>query len=159
VAAAVLLDDKLVVVEHRTGDQSYFLLPGGGVEAGESLGQALVREVREETGLVVEPGMPLLISDTIEPSGARHVINLTFAAHVVGGKLTDCPDDPRIERVALAELGEVESLDLRPPFASELVKALAAGTGAQARYLGRLWAEPQSAGQLDTPVLHKKLRA
>ncbi len=141
IAAAILLEGKLVVVTHRTGGQSYFLLPGGGVEAGESLSQALVREVREETGLTIEPGTPLLINDTIDPSGARHVVNLTFAATVVGGGLTTHPEDPRVERVALVDLGEVVSLDLRPPFGSALVQVLAAGPDAQARYLGPLWVD------------------
>jgi 8-oxo-dGTP pyrophosphatase MutT (NUDIX family) len=148
VAAAALIEGKLVVVLHRTGDQSYFLLPGGGVEVGESLGQALVREVREETGLTIEPGIPLLINDTIDPSGARHVVNLTFAADVVSGELTDRPEDSRVERVTLVDLGDIESLDLRPPLGPALVAALAAGTGAQARYLGPLWVDFSITGAL-----------
>ncbi len=141
VAAAALVDGKLLMVVHRAGDRSYFLLPGGGVKAGESLTQALVREVREETGLTIEPGIPLLINDTIDPSGARHVVNLTFAAEVVGGSLTERPEDPRVERVTLVDLAEVASLDLRPPFGSALVETLVAGGNAQTRYLGSLWAD------------------
>lgn len=141
VAAAILLEGQLVVVAHRTGDQSYFLLPGGGVEAGESLFQALVREVREETGLTIEPGIPLLINDTIDPSGARHVVNLTFAADITGGNITDRPEDPRVESVALVELAQLPTLDLRPPFGPTLATALNAGPEARASYLGPLWTD------------------
>ena len=141
VAAVILLEDRLVLVVHRAGDQTYFLLPGGGVEAGESIGEALVREVREETGLLIEPGRPLLINDTLDPTGVRHVVNLTFTARVIGGELTTRPQDPRIERVELVPLVAVTSLDLRPPVGSDLVSILAAGGDAQARYLGPLWVD------------------
>ncbi len=46
---------------------------------------------------------PLLISDTIDPRGPRHVINLTFLARRIGGAITETPDDPRVEAVDLVQ--------------------------------------------------------
>jgi ADP-ribose pyrophosphatase YjhB (NUDIX family) len=147
--AAAILDEggRVVLVRHRHGSVRYHLLPGGGVETGESLADALIREVREETGLQVEVGEPLFVSDTIDPAGGRHVVNLTFSAHIAGGRLTEHPQDERIEAVDLVEPEALAELDLRPPFAAELAQAAEIGFTGPARYLGSLWAPSAETGK------------
>jgi ADP-ribose pyrophosphatase YjhB (NUDIX family) len=54
------------------------------VEEGETIGDALVREMREETGLEVEPGRLLYSCDHL-PGGGIHVVHLTFEACRTGG--------------------------------------------------------------------------
>jgi 8-oxo-dGTP diphosphatase len=140
VAALIVLHDCVVLVKHRARDSSYYLLPGGGVDYRETLEQALIREVSEETGLLVEVGRPVLINDTIDPRGSRHVVNITFLATVVGGEITDSPLDPRVESVELFEVSALAGLDLRPPLASAITPLLA-GIDTSARYLGSLFTE------------------
>jgi len=52
--AAIIRDGKILMVRHQNNERSYWTLPGGGVIEGESLEQAVVREVLEETCLDVK---------------------------------------------------------------------------------------------------------
>lgn len=137
----MMLDDRVVVVRHRAGDAVYHLLPGGGVGYRETLADALEREVVEETGLEARIGAPLLINDTIDPNGPRHVVNITFWAQITGGSLTDSPADDRVEAVELVAPEGLASLDLRPPIAQQLVSAIARGQSAKTEYLGPIFSQ------------------
>jgi len=52
--AAILNDDKILMVCHKTPSRTYWTFPGGGVNVNETLEQTVVREVKEETGLDVK---------------------------------------------------------------------------------------------------------
>ncbi|HEY3558753.1 MAG TPA: NUDIX domain-containing protein [Kribbella sp.] len=58
---AVVLDDTGAVLLVRRSDDNTWVMPAGGLELGESIWDALVREVHEETGLVVEAATPIAV--------------------------------------------------------------------------------------------------
>ncbi|MFD7157032.1 NUDIX domain-containing protein [Kribbella sp. NPDC059898] len=58
---AVIRDDTGAVLLVRRSDDDTWVMPAGGLELGESIWDALVREVREETGLVVEAATPIAL--------------------------------------------------------------------------------------------------
>lgn len=135
----MLLEGRVVVVRHRFGHARYHLLPGGGVDFGETLEGALVREVREETGLECEIGRPVLLNDTIAPSGDRHIVNITFEARIVGGRITETPADARVEGVELVDPGDLTGLDLRPPIAAEILQVLEHAEDWTCAYVGSVF--------------------
>ena len=66
VSAAIFRDGRVLIVRRaQPPAHGVYTLPGGGVELGETLEQAVIREVREETGLEIEP---------IELAGYRQMI-------------------------------------------------------------------------------------
>jgi 8-oxo-dGTP diphosphatase len=68
VSGAVFRGDRLLLLRRTTDSPGTWELPGGSVEVGEGLAEALQREVREETGLSVRVGRPFAAS-TFEADG------------------------------------------------------------------------------------------
>lgn len=84
-AAVVIIEEgKIAVIERQLGDNRWYVLPGGGVEEGETSEQAAIREAAEELGLEVSVGPLLAEADREGPNGTRHS-QLYFAATIVGG--------------------------------------------------------------------------
>lgn len=138
VSAYIQKDEKLLLVNHRKADQSYWLLPGGGVESGETLYQALTRELQEETSLLIQPQELLFVCESISPGG-RHVLHICFKALVKAGGLRVNKD----ERVNDASFFDKEQLaDLRIyPNIKDLIVQQMKGECPQpkAKYLGNVW--------------------
>ncbi|MBV8760103.1 MAG: NUDIX hydrolase [Deltaproteobacteria bacterium] len=101
----------LVVKRGRPPGEGLWSVPGGRLEAGETLAQAVAREVREETGLTVEVGPFVCV---IERFGEDfHFVILDYLARVVGGTLaagTDAADARWVTDGELAALPTTEGL-------------------------------------------------
>jgi 8-oxo-dGTP diphosphatase len=77
--------DSLLMVRHEMGDKDLWAPPGGGVEYGETLEDALRREFFEETGLVVSAGKFLFGCEFLQKP--LHAIELFFEVTRVSGEV------------------------------------------------------------------------
>jgi len=99
VSAGIFRDGKLLLVRRaREPAKGIYTFPGGRVEFGESLTEALAREVMEETGLVIEIVGPIGYREYLPSrTGHGHFVILPFAARWVANEvaLNDELDDAR----------------------------------------------------------------
>lgn len=91
VSAAIFRDGNVLIIRRgRPPGKGVYTLPGGVVESGESLTDAVVREIREETGLAIEPVALAGHREVIvrDPGGraARHFVVMCFAARWLSGE-------------------------------------------------------------------------
>ena len=93
VSAAIFRDGRVLIVRRgRPPAHGLYTLPGGGVELGETLEEAIKREVREETGLEIAPlelvGFRQAIVRDPEGRVERHFVILPFAARWIQGEVS-----------------------------------------------------------------------
>lgn len=131
VTGVVVEDGRILLLNQDTGTGRSWSLPGGKLEAGETLAEALVREMKEETGLDVEPGRLLYVCDHVP----AEVVHVTFEARRTGGTLGDVmagADTTPIRGVDFVPVAKLPELGFSERFA-ELVTAGFPGAGS---YMG-----------------------
>lgn len=85
VTAVVIRQGCILLVRQHVDSRREWSLPGGRLERGEQVSEALVREVEEETGIVVEPQDLLYVAEL--PEAAPPVLHVTMRMRPVGGSL------------------------------------------------------------------------
>jgi 8-oxo-dGTP diphosphatase len=114
-AGAVIWNDKREIVLIRRGKaprQDQWSIPGGHVEWGESVREAVLREVREETGLSVEIAALIDVVDLVtrDETGniSSHYVLIDFAARLLGGELRPGSDAADARWVAYSLLDDYQ---------------------------------------------------
>ena len=129
--------DRMLLVQHEKAERRSWLVPGGGVERGETVRESAVREVREETGYEVEVGRLQIVCEAIEPGG-RHILNLVYAGRVVGGTLA-VGRDSALRDAAWHDRAGLPALTMYPPITDELLACWDEGFDGPVRDLGNVW--------------------
>jgi len=133
VGAVVIEDVKVLLVRRGHAPlKGEWSLPGGALELGETLQQGVVREVLEETGLVVEPVGMIEVLDRItrdELSGRiqYHYVLIDFVCRVTGGTLRCGSDADEARWVGREELHDHGGYSLAPVTMRVIEKAFRLG--------------------------------
>ncbi|WP_063025239.1 NUDIX hydrolase [Nocardia niwae] len=125
--SALVQDDEGRILLIRRTDNGKHSIPGGGLEAGETVTQAVVREVREETGIEVavvqlvgvfsDPGHVIAYED----GEVRQEFSICFRAKPTGGTLRPSDESSEVEWVTPNELIQ---RDIHPSIQLRIRKAL-----------------------------------
>lgn len=80
-------EENVLLVKNKGRGASYYTLPGGAVEKGETLEEAAIREVKEETGLDVQVNGIFTISEAFFEERGHHAVFFTFIGKIIGGEI------------------------------------------------------------------------
>lgn len=117
-------DGALLLMKQSFVDMPVFWsLPGGKVEENEPIHEALVREVEEETGLIVEVDRLLYVSQRILPT--KHVVNILMQAKYVSGEVGEnikhtLSEKENVKEISFIDIHELEKYGLSPAFAERV---------------------------------------
>jgi len=98
-ANALILDESsqhALLVRNGSEGSSYWSFPGGAVENSETLEQALIREVEEETGLNVVTNGLYSVREVLFKQRGEHALIFTFIAKLIGGEIRISDPDNEI---------------------------------------------------------------
>jgi len=122
VGGVVIRGGKVLLIQRgKEPLKGRWVIPGGTVELGETLEDAVAREVREETGIVVRPREVVLVFDRIERRDgavAYHYVVIDYLCDDLGGTLQAGSDAQDAAFVATEELARYDL----PPAALDLVR-------------------------------------
>jgi ADP-ribose pyrophosphatase YjhB (NUDIX family) len=138
-------DGKLLLVRHHYAAEGkdVWMLPGGAIEEGETSRDSAIREVLEETGLVIHVGRLLWHVEEVSETRGQRFVNF-FAASVIGGQ-PELGEDP--------ELGDAQVLDRIGFFAREELAAL--GDLYPDTLMEEIWGELEADGTRDSYRIRK----
>ena len=146
VSAILRWRGRVLLIRHEKAGKERWLLPGGGVNSGESLVDALQRELAEEIGVVglrdeLPVEGPVAIVDSISPDHSvysKHVVHIIFAGDLSGRSLEAVTaQDSAVRGHRLFDVADLEEVALHPPIQRFLRRWQ---PGDPVVYLGALWA-------------------
>lgn len=110
--ASIIKDNKILLVHEKNGTWS---LPGGWVDVDISVGENVVKEVREEAGLIAVPEKVVAVQDREKhnrPVYANKICKVFVQCHVIGGEFKENPETTGFDYFGIDEL---------PPLATEKI--------------------------------------
>jgi ADP-ribose pyrophosphatase YjhB (NUDIX family) len=146
VSAILRWRGRILLCRHEKRGRDNWLLPGGGVRSGETLTEALQRELAEEIGVVGERAQlpvegPVVIVESISPERSlwsKHVVHVVFAGELDGSLADVVSRDEAVRGHRLFWPEDLESVTVHPPIQRFLLRWQ---PGDPCVYLGRVWAE------------------
>ncbi len=117
-------DNKVLLVQITYGpNKGMWMLPGGYLDAGESLAEAAIREVKEETGLDVEPKRIVGIRDGVrqKESGLESNLYVVFEMKLVGGTLA--ADEEEVSAAAFHNVEDILMSDQVVELSKTMIKS------------------------------------
>jgi ADP-ribose pyrophosphatase YjhB (NUDIX family) len=142
VSALLRRGNRILLCRHEKHGRPYWLLPGGGVNGGETLVHALQRELTEELGIEEDLPLegPIAVVESISPADVqspRHVVHIIFAGHLGERSLEALKsEDAAVRGHRLFDPQELSEVILHPPIHRFLGRWQ---PGDPVVYLGAMW--------------------
>jgi ADP-ribose pyrophosphatase YjhB (NUDIX family) len=137
VAGILEKENKLLFVKHKKNEREYYLLPGGGVDYGESFETALKREFLEEVNININVKNMLFISEAIAPDSSKHIVNVFFSVEYVSGELKLAQEEI-LAGVEYISIDKIEEYTIFPNIKKELVES-SKSKEKHIKYIGNIW--------------------
>jgi len=129
VRAVIIKDNKVLTIKRTKPNETYWVIPGGGVEDKETNEEALVREIKEELGIDIKIDKLILELSSKKPETLNQKEHF-YLCHIIGGEIgtgkgPEYKEDSKYigtHDIEWLNIKDLPSFDLRPEDIKELLK-------------------------------------
>jgi len=137
VALIIVRENKVLLIKQRKKSREYWLVPGGGVDFGETIEQSAKREFIEETGLDVDVKELLFSCETIGGKD-RHIIHLFFKGEILSGDLRLGEEENLID-LKFIDIDEFNNIIIYPNVKEKIIDSIKNKTFVPCHIHGNIW--------------------
>lgn len=135
-AIAIIENEKILTMHYQYGGHDVYNLPGGNLEFGESLTNALARELEEELGIKAGIGELMMVGEVHFPEPQKQTIHFIFEGHITEGTPTLNPEHTSALAIRWLSIEELAAINLYPNITESLKEYL--GGVLKDKYIGKL---------------------
>ncbi len=119
-AAFIIENDKILLMNYEYGGQLVYNLPGGNLDAGETLAEALKRELEEELGVNIIVGHLILVGEMSSFSNNEAVLHCIFKCEIIKNRPVINPNETSAIGISWRPINDISALNLYPNIGKEL---------------------------------------
>jgi len=135
-AILIIENEKILTMQYNYGEQDVYNLPGGNLEFGEHLSNALAREMVEEMGIKVSVEELILVGEVHNAEQIKQTFHFIFAGKIIEGKPILNPKETSALAIKWLNISELTSVNLYPNISEKLLQYLAGNL--ENKYIGKI---------------------
>lgn len=135
-AVLIIENQQVLTMQYNYGGQEVYNLPGGNLELGEYLCEALSREMQEELGIEVAVGEMILVGEVYFEDRKKHTLHLLFEGKITAGIPKLNPKETSALGIKWLNISDLEKVNLYPNLSKSIQEYLAGKLGN--KYIGKI---------------------
>ncbi len=135
-AVLIIENQQILTMQYQYGGQEVYNLPGGNLELGEHLSDALMREMHEELGIEVSIGEMILVGEVYFEDRKKHTLHLLFEGKITAGVPTINPKETSALAIKWLDIDDLKKVNLYPNLSKSIQDYLAGKLNN--KYIGKI---------------------
>jgi ADP-ribose pyrophosphatase YjhB (NUDIX family) len=135
-AVLIIENQQVLTMQYNYGGQEVYNLPGGNLELGEYLSEALSREMQEELGIEVTVGVMILVGEVYFEDRKKHTLHLLFEGKIKAGIPTLNPNETSALGIKWLNISDLDTVNLYPNLTKSIQDYLAGKLNN--KYIGKI---------------------